>query len=38
MREEFVESNLPFEVELVNWKHMRTKFQELIKKDLIAIN
>ena len=38
LREEFNESNLPFEVELVNWEHMRSVFQELIKQDLIAIN
>jgi len=37
LREEFTESNLPFEVELVNWKHMRPKFQELIKQDLTLI-
>ena len=34
---ELEESNLPFFVELVNWKHMRSDFQELIKKDLILI-
>lgn len=38
IREDFEESNLPFNVDLVNWKHMRPKFQELIKKDLTAIN
>lgn len=32
IREEFAESNLPFEVELINWKHMRPAFQELIKE------
>ena len=37
LREEFTDSNLPFEVELVNWKHMRTEFQEVIKGDLISI-
>jgi len=35
---ELEESDLPFFVELVNWKHMRPKFQELIKQDLVAIN
>lgn len=37
LREEFTESNLPFEIELVNWKHMRPKFQEMIKRDLVLI-
>ena len=37
IREQFAESNLPFEVELVNWEHMRPKFQELIKKDLTLL-
>lgn len=37
LREEFTESNLPFEVELVNWKHMRPEFRELIKEDLVSI-
>jgi len=37
LREEFTESNLPFEVELVNWKHMRPKFQQMIKQDLTLI-
>ena len=38
LREEFSESNLPFEVELVNWKHMRPKFREMIKEDLVLIS
>jgi len=38
MREEFAESNLPFEVELVNWKNMRPTFQKTIQKDLILIS
>ena len=37
MKEEFIESNLPFEVELVNWKHMRPFFRELIKEDLTRL-
>src|SRR6185295_18961938 len=37
IREQFTESNLPFEVELVNCKHMRPKFQELIKSDLTLL-
>ena len=38
LREEFTESNLPFEVELVNWKHMRPIFKELVKPDLTPLN
>ncbi|KLL02916.1 MAG: hypothetical protein MRERV_34c009 [Mycoplasmataceae bacterium RV_VA103A] len=37
IEEEFTESDLPFFVELVNWKHMRPKFREMIKKDLVLI-
>jgi len=37
IREELEESDLPFIVELVNWKHMRPTFQELVKKDLTEI-
>ena len=38
LREEFTESNLPFEVELVNWKHMRPAFRKMIEKDLVLVN
>jgi hypothetical protein len=38
IRWEFTESNLPFLVELVAWKHMRPAFQQLIKKDLVLIS
>ena len=38
IKEELEESDLPFIVELVNWKHMRPQFQELIRKDLKVIN
>lgn len=38
IEEEFKGSDLPFVVELVNWKHMRSEFQELIKDDLTVIN
>jgi len=38
IEEEFKESDLPFLVELVSWKRMNPQFQELIKKDLVAIN
>lgn len=38
IKEELEESDLPFIVELVNWKQMRPQFQELIRRDLKAIN
>lgn len=38
MQEEFTQSNLPFIVELVNWKNMRPAFQKLIQKDLVLIS
>ena len=38
MREEFAQSNLPFMVELVNWKNMRPAFQKSIEKDLILVS
>ncbi|KLL01833.1 MAG: hypothetical protein MRERC_7c060 [Mycoplasmataceae bacterium RC_NB112A] len=38
IREEFAQSNLPFMVELVNWKNMRSAFQKSIKKDLKLIS
>ena len=38
IREEFTESNLPFEVELVNWKYMRPRFREIIKEDLVRFD
>lgn len=37
IQEEFKESDLPFVVELVNWKHMRPKFREMIKEDLVLL-
>ena len=37
IREEFTQSNLPFMVELVNWKSMRPAFQRTIEKDLMLI-
>lgn len=37
IQEELEESNLPFIVELVNWKHMRTEFREFIRSDLTLI-
>ncbi len=37
LQEDLEESNLPFKVDLVNWKWMSTSFQELIRKDLILI-
>ena len=38
IKEEFEESNLPFEVEVVAWKNMRPAFQAMIKPDLILIS
>ena len=38
IREEFEQSNLPFMVELVNWKNMRPAFQKTIKKNLVLIS
>ena len=38
IRWEFQESNLPFKVELVNWKNMRPAFQKIIQKDLVLIS
>ena len=38
IKEELEESDLPFFVELVNWKHMRPEFREMIEKDLVLIN
>ena len=38
IREEFEQSNLPFMVELVNWKNMRPAFQKAIQKDLVLIS
>ena len=37
IEEEFKESDLLFVVELVAWKSMKPKFQELIKNDLTLI-
>ena len=38
IREEFEQSNLPFIVELVNWKSMRPAFKKIIEKDLMLIS
>ena len=38
IEEEFKESDLPFLVELVAWKHMKPEFQEIIKEDLVLIS
>jgi predicted nucleotidyltransferase len=37
IQEELEESDLPFFVELTNWKQMRPEFRELIRKDLTLI-
>ena len=38
IEEELENSDLPFIVELVNWKHMRPAFQQAIQKDLVLIS
>ena len=37
LQEEFMESDLPWRVELVNWRHMRPKFRVLISSDLVLL-
>ena len=37
IEEELENSDLPFIVELVNWKNMRPAFQKAIQKDLVLI-
>ena len=37
IKEELEESDLPFFVELVNWKYMRPSFREMVKRDLVLI-
>ena len=37
IEEELENSDLPFVVELINWKHMRPAFQKVIQKDLTLI-
>jgi hypothetical protein len=32
------DSDLPFVVELVDWKHMRPAFQKAIQKDLVLVS
>ncbi|RHZ36052.1 nucleotidyltransferase family protein [endosymbiont GvMRE of Glomus versiforme] len=38
LEEEFKESDLPFNVELVSWKNMKPSFRELIKEDLTKLD
>lgn len=38
IEEELENSDLPFIIELVNWKHMRPAFQQAIQKDLVLIS
>ncbi|RHZ35268.1 nucleotidyltransferase family protein [endosymbiont GvMRE of Glomus versiforme] len=38
IKKDLEESNLPFIVELVNWKYMRPTFQKMIKKDLLPLS
>lgn len=37
IEEEFIESDLPFKVDLINWKNCSPDFQKLIEKDLIPL-
>lgn len=37
IQEDLEESDLPFLVELVSWRHMRSEFRELIKEDLTIV-
>jgi len=37
IREDFEESRLPFEVDIVDWNACDSAFQSMIKKDLILI-
>lgn len=37
IREELTKSDLPFFIELVNWKHMTDAFRESIRNDLIPL-
>lgn len=37
IQEDFEESDLPFKIDLVNWKHMDSNFLKLIEKDLVLI-
>lgn len=37
LNDEFIESDLSFIIQLVNWKNMRPAFQENIRKDLVEI-
>jgi len=36
--EDFTESDLPFEVEVVSWENMRSIFKKIIQKDLVLIS
>src|SRR5438477_5964092 len=38
IEEDLENSNLPFVVELVDWKNMRPAFQETIKRDLTLVS
>lgn len=35
--EDFEESDLPFKVDLLDWRYISPEFQEIIEKDLIPI-
>lgn len=38
IEEQFEESDLPFKVDLINWNQCSAEFQNMIKKDLIALH
>lgn len=38
LEEEFEESNLPFNVDLINWNNCSKEFQKRIEKDLFPFN
>jgi predicted nucleotidyltransferase len=37
LKDDFEESNLPYKVDLVNWKNCNDTFRSLILKDLVLI-
>ena len=38
IKEELEESDLPFFVELVDWKRMSEEFREMIRRDLVLVS
>lgn len=37
LEDDFIESNLPYKVDLVNWHQCSDEFQSLIKQDMILL-